>query len=345
MLENQTGKSTIKPENVVTWATTAAMILGAGYVLYNGLPYVNQIIEMGWYAVAAGVPLALLVFVGLNKDVHKIVWYGWKAALRWATGRIIELDPIAIMRGYAEHYDEIIETIKEAMSGFRAQIKNLQKNIEDGKFQIQRSLTLASQAQSLLAKDPSMTKTMELEAFKAGQYEESNKRFQEMEDFLSKHLNTCKEMLEASVFNKQKLETTITIKSSERDAMLALRKTMSAFKRLINGDDELEMFNRAIEAENQFAAQTLGEFEQFTDDSQSVLQAGRLDKLANKSDAVARIDAWNQKKIEDLKIKTGVRVDSNVSPSSIQQSSTSSFDDLFDSEDEKQTSKVSRVQN
>lgn len=335
------GKSSIKPENVVTWITTAGMVLGAGYVLYNGLPYLNQIIEMGWYAVAAGVPLALLIFIGLNKDVHKIVWYAWKAALRWATGRIIELDPIAIMRGYAEHYDEVIETIKEAMSGFRAQIKNLEKNIEDGTTQIQRSLTLASKAQELVAKDSSMSKTMELEAFKAGQYEESNKRFQEMREFLTKHLNTMKEMLEASVFNKQKLETTIAIKSSERDAMLALRKTMSAFKRLINGDDELEMFNRAIEVENQFAAQTLGEFEQFTDDSQSVLQAGRLDKLANKSDAIARIDAWNAKKIEDLKIKTGVRVDSNVGQAQVSQDSSSSFDDLFDSEE--QISKVSRA--
>lgn len=344
-MENQSIKNAIKPENVVTWITTAGMVVGAGYVLYNGLPYVNQIIEMGWYAIAAGVPLAMLIFIGLNKDVHKIVWYGWKAALRWATGMIIELDPIAIMRGYAEHYDQIILTIKDAMSGFRGQIKNLEKKIQDGKDQIARSLNLASNAQAELKNDPSMARTMELEAFKAGQFEESNKRFQDMLDFLSKHLNTCKEMLDASVFNKQKLETTIQIKSSERDAMLALRKTMSAFKRLINGDDELEMFNRAIEAENQFAAQTLGEFEQFTDDSQSVLQAGRLDKLANKSDAIARIDAWNAKKIDDLKIKTsGVRVDASINSTSNSQDSSGSFDDLFDSDDTAQVSKVSRIQ-
>ena len=340
MSENQVSK--IKPENVVTWLTTAAMVLGAGYVLYNGLPYLNQIIEMGWYAVAAGAPLALLIFVGLNKDVHKIVWYAWKAALRWATGRIIELDPIAIMRGYAEHYDDIISSIREAMNGFRAQIKNLEENIKNGTAQIQRSMTLAARAHAEMANDPTLTTTMELENFKASQYEESNKRFQEMLNFLNKHLETCKSMLEASVFNRQKLETTIIIKSRERDAMLALRKTISAFKRLINGDDELEMFNRAIEAENQFVARTLGEFEQFTDDSQSVLQAGKLDKLANKSDAIARIDAWNAKKIDNLKINTGLRIDKSVATVSPSSDSLESFDDLFDT-DYEQTKRVTRI--
>lgn len=323
-------KSAIKPENVVTYITTAGVGLVALYGLYVGLPYLNQIIEMGWIAVATGLPLALLVFVGLNKGVHKVIWGAWKVGLKWLTGKVIELDPIAIMEGYAQHYDEIINNIKEAMSGFRAQIKNLQANIANGTAQIQRSLSLASQAKALLAKDPSMSKTMELEAFNASQYDESNKRFQEMLDFLNKHLDTCKEFLDTSTFNKMKLETTIKIKSSERDAMLALRKTMGAFKRLIDGDDELDMFNQAIEIENQFVARTLGEFEQFTDDSQSVLQAGRLDKMANKSDAIARIEAWDKQKIDGLKM----RVESDPSiTTTVSQNSPELFDDLFDSGD------------
>lgn len=324
-------KSAIKPENVVTYMVTAGVGLAALYALYNGLPYLNQIIEMGWVAVATGLPLALLVFVLLNKGVHKVIWAGWKIGLKWLTGRVIELDPIAIMQGYADHYDEIIDNIKEAMGGFRAQIKNLQANIANGLEQIRRSSSLASQAKQAMAKDPSMVKTMELEAFNAAQYEESNKRFQEMLDFLNKHLETCKEFLDTSTFNKMKLETTIKIKTSERNAMLALRKTMSAFKRLIDGDDELDMFNQAIEAENQFVARTLGEFEQFTDDSQSVLQAGRLDKMANKSDAIARIEAWDKSKIDGLKM----RVDSNVPAETVPalQNSSESFDDMFASVD------------
>lgn len=330
--------SSIKPENIVTWITTAAMGLGALFLLYKGLPYLDQIIEMGWYAVAAGVPLVILIMILMNHDVHKIVWYAWKAALKWATGRIIELDPIAIMQGYAEHYDQIIATIKDAMNGLRGQIQSLQKNIADGKSQIESSLKRASKAKELLAKDPSMEKTMELEGFNAQQYTESNVRFQEMLDFLNKHLDTCKEMYDASVFNRRKLDTTITLKTRERAAMLELRKTMSAFNRLIGGDEELDMFNQAIEVENQFVANTLGEFEQFTDDSQSVLQAGRLDKLANKDDTIARIEAWDKSKIENLKINTdstGVRVDSNIVPTPAIDSS-GSFDDLLGLDD-KQT--------
>ena len=326
-------KSIIKPENVVTYITTAGVGLAGLYALYYGLPYLNQIIEMGWIAVATGVPLALLVFIGLNKGVHKLIWGAWTVGLKWLTGRVIELDPIAIMQGYAEHYDDIINNVKEAMGGFRGAIKKIQNNIAEGLEQIKRSSNLASQAKQAMAKDPSMGKTMELEAFKAQQYEESNKQFQEMLDFLNRHLDTCKEFLETATFNKMKLATTIAIKSSQRDAMLELRKTTSAFRRLIDGDDELDMFNQAIEAENQFVARTLGEFEQFTDDSQSVLQAGRLDKMANKSDAIARIEAWDKQKIEGLKM----RVDSNTPTvsASVQQSSPELFDDLFDSEDDK----------
>jgi hypothetical protein len=320
-----------KPENWVTWIVTAGVGITALYFLYNALPYINSIIEMGWIAVATGLPLAVLIFVLMNKGVHKVIWGAWTIGLKWLTGRVIELDPIAIMEGYAKHYDSIIQNIKDAMNGFRAQIKNLQANIANGNEQIKRSLNLASQAKANLASDPSLTKTMELQAFNASQYEESNKRFQEMLDFLNKHLDTCKEFLDTSTFNKMKLETTIKIKSSERDAMLALRKTMSAFKRLIDGDDELDMFNQAIEVENQFVAKTLGEFEQFTDDSQSVLQAGKLDKLANKSDAIARIEAWDKQKIDGLKM----RVEPGLVPTSMPttQNSSESFDDLLGSDD------------
>jgi hypothetical protein len=330
---NTTKSAFSKPENWVTWITGAAMGLGALYLLYKGLPYLDQIIEMGWYAVAAGVPLLGLIFVLLNHNVHKIVWYGWAAAMKWLTGRVIELDPIAIMERYAKHYDLIIEKIKEGVAGIRGQIQNLQRKIADGKEQIERSNSLASQAKKLLDKDPSMEKTMELQAFNAKQYEESNARLQDMLNFLNVNLDRSKQMLDTSVFNRQKLATTITIKSSERDSILALRKTISAFKLLIDGDDELDDFNRAIEIENQFVAKNLGQFEQFNDDTQGILQAGKLDKLANKSDALARIEAWDNQKIEKLKLtNSGVRVDSNITPTPAIDSS-GSFDDLLDLDD------------
>ena len=326
-------KSTIKPENVVTYITTAGVGLAGLYALYYGLPYLNQIIEMGWIAVATGVPLALLVFIGLNKGVHKLIWGAWTIGLKWLTGRVYELDPIAIMERYQDHYNQLIESLREAIAAIRAQIKRLQDNIAEGNAQIQRSLSLASQAKQAMATDPSMSRTMELQAFNAQQYEESNKDLQGTLDFMNAHLDRCKEFYDVCITKKSKLDTKIKIKTQKRATMLEVRKTVSAFKRLIDGDDELDDFNRALEIENQFEAQTLGELEQFTDDSQSILQAGRLDKMANKSDAIARIEAWDKQKIEGLKM----RIDSNTPTvsASVQQSSPELFDDLFDSEDDK----------
>ena len=322
-----------KPENWVTWGFTAALLFGAGYVLYVGLPYLNQIIEMGWKAVAMGVPLAIVLFVLTSHDVHKLAWFGWKAAMRALTGFIIELDPIAIMRGYAEHFGNLIEEIKAAMAGLRGQIKNLQDNIKTNNAQIQRSLTLASQAKALMNENPSMKNTVALEGSKAIQLEDSNKILQNMLDMLVKHMNTCQTMLEASLFNQKKLETTIDIKSRERDSIEAMYKAMSRFNRLIQGDKELEVFNMAIEAENNFVFQTLGEIEQFTDDSKNFLQTTALDKMANEADAFAKIDAW-EKKSQELK---GVRVSADVVPTPPNQISSGSFDDLFDA-DESQVS-------
>lgn len=343
MSDNEIGKTGIKPENVVTGITTAGMVVGAGYVLYKGLPYVNQIIEMGWYAVAAGVPLAFLIFIGLNKDVHKAGWYAWKSFMRWLTGKVIELDPIAIMERYKEHFISIVQDALNAMKDFRGEIKNLDQKIKEGQKQIERSMSLASQAKELSKTDHSYEKTVELETFNASQYQESNNQFIEMRNFMNGHLERCKEFYEAALFNQQKLETKIAIKKSQRESMLALRKTMSSFKRIFQGDEELEMFNRALEIENQFVANTLGEFEQFNDDTQSILQAGRLDKLANKADAVARINAWNKQKIDNLKINTGLRIDQSVANISSLPSSSESFDDLFDSVEDQ--TKVSRFKN
>lgn len=346
MSENQTVSPFNKPENWVRWIVTAVLTVVVGSFLYKALPYIDQIIDMGWYAIAAGVPLAAIIFIGVNKGVHSLIWNAWTIALTWATGRVFELDPIAIMQRYADHYADMIVSVKEALGGFRGQIKNLLEQIRTNNVQIEASLNMASQARNELENDKSMSKTMELESFKAGQYQDSNKNLQSMVDFLNGHLERCSTMLEVFSFNKMKLDTTIKIKSSERKAMLDLRKTISVFERLTNGDEELKDFNRAIEVENQFVAQTLGKAEQFTDDSQSILQESKLNKLASKSDAIARIDAWNKQKIEGLKLtNVGVRVDSSIAPTPALQNSAGSFDDLFDSPDEQPTSKVLHVKN
>ncbi len=346
MSDNQTVSPFNKPENWVRWIVTAAMLVVGGSFLYKALPYVDQIIEMGWYAIAAGVPLVALIFIGLNKGVHSLIWNAWTIALTWATGGVFELDPIAIMQRYANHYADMIVSVKEALGGMRGQVKNLLGQITSNNDQIEESLNTASQARDELKNDPSMSKTMELESFKAGQYQESNKNLQSMVDLLNGHVERCTEMLGVFSENKMKLDTRIKIKSSERKAMLELRKTLSVFERLTNGDQEMQDFNRAIEIENQFVAQTLGKAEQFTDDSQSILQQSKLNKLANKSDAIARIDAWNKQKIDALKLPTpGVRIDSNIAPTPSAQNSVGAFDDLFDSPTEQQTSKVAHVKN
>lgn len=67
MSDLQTKSAFSKPENWVNWIFTGGLVALGGYLLYNVLPYVNQIIEMGWMAVAYGVPLAAVL--SLLKDL------------------------------------------------------------------------------------------------------------------------------------------------------------------------------------------------------------------------------------------------------------------------------------
>src|SRR6266581_3850371 len=221
-LDSSTTKSAFsKPENYVTWGFTAALIYGAGVLLYNGLPYVNQIISNLWYTLAAGGSLAVVLYILASADFHKLAWYGYKMAMRWVTGKFIELDPIAIMKTYIEHYDNLLEEIKQAMGSIRAQLKNIQKSISDATEQANHSLALASQAKSLIAQNPDMQSKATLEARKAERLQESAVKYQNMESMLNRYLNISRKMLDKANYNRSDLESTVDVKSKEREAIKA----------------------------------------------------------------------------------------------------------------------------
>jgi len=325
---NPTKSAFSKPENWVTWFFTAGLIGGVGYVLYNLLPYAINIADNLLYLAAVGIPLAIIGFVLTSADVHKLAWYGWKSAIRWLTGRFVELDPIGIMRTGLEKYDEILAAVSSGMSSMRAQLKNILKSIRENEQAAEHCLALASQAKALIGSDPTLQSKAALEARKAERFKETNIKYKNMQAMLEKALSVAEKMFEKATYNREDLKTTIDIKSNEREAIKATYKSMSGFKRLLQSDKELEMFNLGLEAENNFEFQKIGEIEQFWDETKDLMLSDSLEKLASESESLTKLDEWEKKSAE--RTARNVRISPNLSPNLRLPTSAGSFDDLLE---------------
>jgi len=305
-----------KPENLAVYGGLAV----GGYfllkVLDRVLPLLNSVLESVLYTTVLFGALGLVGFLLVNGDIHRLVWYGYKSGMRWLTGRFVELDPIGIMRSYVETLDSSLAQIKKSLGSLRGQAESLQELIQTKSQEHERSMGMAAQAKAR-AKEKGMRTEMQLHARKAGRAEQSTLTYQGLLNKILGHISVMEKVEEASNFMIVDINDTIEEESKKREMIHASYKAMSAARRIIAADKQRELYDMALESTTKDYFNKLGEITQFVEDSQHFINTMDLENGAFEADALAKLEAWEDRStalLEGGSGKTKYRVGSTTGP-------------------------------
>ena len=314
MVNNEAGKKWYqKPESLLTYGGLAALGYGALNVLDNVLPLLNRVLENTLYTAVLGGSLALLGFLVVNKDVHRLVWYGWKSAMRWVTGRFVELDPIGIMQSYIAQLRSNLDDIATALGSLKGQARDLEAKITEKEKLAHESMGRASYAK----KQGNMETAVRLQMRKGKRAEELGLTYQGLLNRIRTHIQIMGKVQEAANFMVLDIEDTVESETEKRKMIRASYKAMSASRAILAAGQQREMYDMAMEAVTQDYYSKLGEIEQFMDDSKSFIQGMDLENGAYDAEALSKLEEWEQRSTALLEGGTG-NTKFRVTPATIQ---------------------------
>lgn len=342
--DNSKKKAWQKPENWFTWGGLALV----GFAVLKGLDYImpllNRVLENLVYTVALGGVLAVFAYVAFSKDFHRLAWYGYKAAMKWVTRRFVEIDPIAILHIYVESLKENMETIRKSLGDLRGQARLLTNKLSETKEKFEKSMGMVSEAQARV-KDgqKGMKSTMILQSRKAGRLEKSGVTYQGLLNKLNAHISVTEKIKEAAEFMIADIEDTVEEETEKRNMIQASHKAMTASRRILDANNQREMYDMAMESITTDYYNKLGEIEQFMEDSQNFINTMDLENGVFEEDALSKLDEW-QKRSESLLEGGSGKTKYRVAPGSVFASSVAAENEILSDEQqqEKQQEKEKR---
>jgi hypothetical protein len=327
-------------------AVTLAMLGGgAAAVLYFWgviLPWLIMMVSGTLTLIALCAIIATIGVVIFDPKWRNLISYGYKSAMRGLTGLFIEIDPIGILKTYVSNLRSRLEEMDQSIANLVGQLGKLKIQIEKNEANRVHSLKLAGEAQK---HGNDMRNTFVLQSRQAGRLGKSNMTLQNLFDRMSNLLRVLKKMRDASALLVDDIQGEVEVKTAERAALLAGYGAFSKAKKIMQGGgDEREMFDMTMEKLADDYGLKMGEIESFMDMSKSVIDGVDLDNGIYEADALASLEAWEQKS-QNLLLSNpplAVRVDTQPTTRVATEADPSSFDDLFQASTEDKSAQQRR---
>lgn len=303
----QTKKAWQRPENWVSWGFLALVGYGVLRGLDFVLPLLNRVLENLLYTSVLAGAVALIGYVLVSKDFHKLAWYAYRMAMRKLTELFVTIDPIAILRGYIDHLKDNLEKMRESVASLRAQKRALEQIIEENEREYDQNMATARKAKASLDKD-GMKRTLVLSSRKAGRLKDSNLTYRGLLNKLDGHLALAEKMKEAAEFMIEDITSTVDVEEKKRAAIRASYKAMASARRILQGDAQREMYDAAMEHLANDYFQKIGEIEQFMEDSQHFVNTMDLQNGVYEEDALEKLEEWERRSEKLMSGEARVRV-------------------------------------
>jgi phage shock protein A len=286
MVENNSKSFWRRPEGVTGIIFLLGAFLAGGILLVNALPILTQ----GIMFIASILVLFAIIFTVLDPRARTLVSYGFKSVMRYITGLFVQLDPIAIMRGYVKELDGNLHQMKKQIAQLRGQKHRLEEIIHNNKKQVQSNLAEASQARR-----DEQQKQMILKSRKASRLRDSNSRLEALQQRMQVLYRVLSKMYENSEILKEDIEDQVEIKEQERKAIHATNSAMKSAMSVISGDpDQRAMFDRAMEAMTEDISNKVGEMERFMQLSANFMNSIDLQNGVFEEEGMKMLEQWEQ---------------------------------------------------
>lgn len=242
-----------------------AGIFGIKYIdifMYHVMNILTNIV----YSMIALIAIVLMGYLFSSKGFRTALFFLYRQVLRKTVGKIIKIDPIAILKIRIEDAKKEREKINVQIDKVAQQKGVLEKSMKDNQTKAANQLAFAKQAQkqSMNQEDPSTRQDYlnqaGLAAAEAASLEQMNKNFLPLYQKLTKVLELLEKVYKNSDFLIKKTETEVKHKEIEYKVIKASHSALSSALRIFKGDpDKNLVFEQTIEYINNDMGEKLGE--------------------------------------------------------------------------------------
>jgi predicted nucleic acid-binding Zn-ribbon protein len=275
--------------------------LAAGALVYGWaqiVPFIVSMLADTLHMVLLAGILAAVLFIVFSSRTHLL----FRLVMRAITGLIINIDPIGILKDHLSQMRKRREVMAQQISNVSGQIQYLKSTIDKNAAMANENMRLAAHAKKLAtsAADQNeqlrMALQMKAKANQAGRLQKSNLSYQQL---LNKLQNIYELLSKWAVHIDFYIEDTDNeVKQAEIEyktinaAYRAYRTALSVIK---GTGDEKELYNQTMEKLAEEAGRKLGEMEDFQRLAQNFMDTIDLENGAVETDALEKLDAYEQK--------------------------------------------------
>jgi hypothetical protein len=280
--------------------TGIIFLLGIGFATGLGILSILPILgELLRNAVTASVlisTIAALIYVLIDNRSRNLIWYIYKSAMRKITSWFIQIDPIAILRGYVDHLKKNLFELKRQINKLRGQMQKLKEIIVNNQKEIKANLELASEA-----RDNNVENVMILKTRKAGRLKESNMRLEDLYNKMEILYRVLSKMRENSSILMEDIEDQVMVKEQEQKAIHASNTAMRSAMSILSGDpDKRALFDAAMEAITEDVASKVGEMEDFMQMSSKFMESIDLQNGIFEEEGLRMLEEWEQNGVSKI---------------------------------------------
>ncbi len=267
-----------------------ALVGGIALVIYRFGNLLAELLSETLYQVVVGTLLVAALYVVLDPKTRNLAWYMFKSAMRWLTKVFVELDPLAVLRGYVAHLESNLLKMQKQIYRLRAQMHKLRELMFNNEKEIVTNLGEAQQAQTEGQQNQVIIKTR-----KAGRLQESNARLMQLYQRMQVLNRVLTKMYDNSEILSEDIKDQIKVKEVEQQAISASQSAMASAMSILRGDgDRQQAFELAIEAINRDVAGKVGEMENMMNMSEKFMRSIDLQNGVFEEDGLKMLEQWEK---------------------------------------------------
>jgi phage shock protein A len=285
-----------KPEGVTGALILGGIIVGGAYAVIKALPILVGLASNLIYLSGMFLVLGAIIYMVLDPKMRTLSWYMYKSAMRWITSLFVKIDPIGILKSYAEDLKDNLGKMNKQITKLRSQMHLLKEQIHNNKKQINESLNLAEEA-----KQGNKHSVLVLKSRQAGRLKESNFKLEDLYRKMNILYRVLARMYENSEVISEDIIDEIKIKEQERKAIHASHSAMKSAMSIISGDkDKRALFDESLEALADDISGKVGEMEQFMELSENFMSSVDLQNGVFEEEGIKMLEKWETEGISKI---------------------------------------------
>lgn len=284
-----------RPEGKFGVVALAALAIGsaAGAVVFLPavLTYLAGIFASIFSIVAHGVGAFALIYAFFIDDkLRNLLGFGYRSFMRWLTGLIINLSPVAVVRDYIDLLKKRMTKMEQAIGSLKKQVASLAQLIQKNESEIQDGMKRLSVARK---QGKNLQGLQESQI--AGLLQKSNENLKKLHTKMELVYRVLLKMREAAKFSVDVTERKVDIAIREASALSAGSSAVKEAMAIIYGDPQKkEWFDRAMGELAWTTASAVAEIDNFMEMSESFFNSVDLERAVADEDAMKMLEKWER---------------------------------------------------